>query len=154
MIYHWRGNCSRLATNREFRAHIELQQWLYSVRPRSIKGNYTGNNYVAELSTHIGSIYTIIIAVLCYHQPNWTYIELWLHICPKDINPLRDQIIFFVVFRDITYKIGSFRLPNHRRDVRRKFYWWSLLKIELKFRWKGTPCVLLGVKGLNAWIVL
>ena len=28
-------------------------------------------------------------------------------------------------------KIGSFR---HRRDAHRTFFWWSLLKIELKFR--------------------
>ena len=27
-------------------------------------------------------------------------------------------------------KIGSFRLPTHCRDVHRKFFWWSLLKLN------------------------
>ena len=29
---------------------------------------------------------------------------------------------FLVVFRDITYKMGFFRLPTHRRDAHRKFF--------------------------------
>ena len=31
--------------------------------------------------------------------------------------------------------------------LRRKVFWWSILKIELKFLWKGIP-VILGAKGL------
>ena len=36
-------------------------------------------------------------------------------------------------------KMVSSRLQTHRRDAHRKFFRWSLLKIELKFLWNGTP---------------
>ena len=54
------------------------------------------------------------------------------------INPLWTKFFFSSFFG--TYpKIGSFCLPTHRRNAHRKFFWRFLLKIELKFRWKGTP---------------
>ena len=45
--------------------------------------------------------------------------------------------------------MGSFRQPTHRRDAHRKFFWWSLLKIELKFWWKGRPVSSWALKGLG-----
>ena len=36
------------------------------------------------------------------------------------INPLLPE--FFVVFRVIAYKIGSFRLPTRSRDAHRKLF--------------------------------
>ena len=62
------------------------------------------------------------------------------------INTLWTELFFSSFFG--TYpKIGSFHLPTHRRDAHRKFFWWSLLKIELKFWWKGPPVSSWALKG-------
>ena len=61
-------------------------------------------------------------------------------------NPLWTKF-FFSSFFGTYHKIGSFRLPTHRRDAHMKFFWWFLLKIELKFRWKGTPVSSWALKG-------
>ena len=56
-----------------------------------------------------------------------TVVKYWI----SCINPL--WIKFFSSFFETYPNIGSFRLPTHRRDAHRKFFWWSLLKIEFKF---------------------
>ena len=61
-------------------------------------------------------------------------------------NPLWTKF-FLSSFFGTWFKIGSFRLPTHRRDAHRNFFWWSLLKIEMKFRWKGTPVSSWALKG-------
>ena len=61
-----------------------------------------------------------------------------------NINP--PKLFFFVVFWDIA-KDRLFCLPIHRRDAHRKFFWWSLLKLKLKFLWKGTPVSSWALKG-------
>ena len=63
------------------------------------------------------------------------------------LNPLWTKFFFSTFFGHNL--IGFSLLPTHRRDAHRKFIWWSLLKIELKFRWKGRPVSsCMGVKGL------
>ena len=62
------------------------------------------------------------------------------------VNPLWTEF-FFSSFFGTWPKIGSFRLPTHWRDAHRKFFWWSLLKIELKFWWKGPPVSSWALKG-------
>ena len=43
-------------------------------------------------------------------------------------------------FRQIFYRlVGATLIGN--------FFWWSLLKMKLKFRWKGTPVSSLALKG-------
>ena len=58
-------------------------------------------------------------------------------LCTLYVYPLWTKF-FFSSFIGTKPKIGSFRLPTHRHDAHRKIFWRSLLKIELKFQWKGT----------------
>ena len=46
-------------------------------------------------------------------------------------------------------KIGSFRLPTHRRDAHRKFFFDYPFLNRIEISVKGDTSVLLGVKGLN-----
>ena len=57
------------------------------------------------------------------------------------------HLVFFPFFFFFFFRDGSFCQPTHRCDAHRKFFWWSLLKIELKL--KVDTSVVLGVKGLN-----
>ena len=84
----------------------------------------------------ISSLHFISI-VLYYCLMRFQYIAL---------NPLWTKF-FFSSFFGTWPKTGSFHLPTHRREAHRKFFWWSLLKIELKFWWKGTPVSSWALKG-------
>ena len=75
------------------------------------------------------------------------------HINSANFNPLWRLFFFHRFSGHNLIKIGSFRLPTHRRDAHRKFFWWFLLKIEFNFSVKGDTCVLQGVKGLiHVWL--
>ena len=48
----------------------------------------------------------------------------------------------------------AFRLPTHSCDAHRKFIWWSLLEMELKFRSKGIPMSSWALKGKSCRPIL
>ena len=66
------------------------------------------------------------------------------------LYPFMDQILFFRHFSGHNLiKIGSFRLPTHRRNDHMKFFWWSLPNNKIEISVKGDTCVLLGVKRVK-----
>ena len=62
-----------------------------------------------------------------------------------DVNALVTEFCLSYIF-EIYSKIGSYRLPTHKRSAHRKFYQYSLLIWKLKF-WPNNPIlVTLGTK--------